>query len=215
MKNAGRLPTKKAVEKVGPHEDGTRVLGPDIYINPDGEVINPSQSQYMWISHLFEGPRIHPRCEACPIKQPLVTKTLHTLIQHLAATMEHNFIPSLIVLRWPYITTLSLANFFFALFPWLLVNLELARQLHLGVDLPSLESTIPGFTLKRHSRSTVNCALPATSHWESMTPSCNQPSAWQLLSSMEQRVLRLSMGKVHLVLWLSFQQILQPQSRST
>ena len=98
MRNAGRLPTKKAVQKVGPQEDGTWVLGPDIYINPEGEIIDPSQSQYMWISHLFDGPGIASQREACPIKQPLTTESLHALVQHLAATMEHNFVPSLMVL---------------------------------------------------------------------------------------------------------------------
>ena len=63
MRNVGRLPTKKAVQKVGPQEDGTWVLGPDIYINPEGEIIDPSQSQYMWISHLLMAQELPPNAK--------------------------------------------------------------------------------------------------------------------------------------------------------
>ena len=46
----------------------------------------------------FDGPGIASEREACPIKQPLTAESLHALVQHLAATMEHNFMPSLMVL---------------------------------------------------------------------------------------------------------------------
>lgn len=97
LKKAGKLPVKKAVNTVGQQDDGTWVLGPKLYINGLGELVNPNLLKYKWIGHLYEGPSIAPQCTACPVKLPLSITPLTHLLQHLKVTMKHNFIPGLLL----------------------------------------------------------------------------------------------------------------------
>ena len=59
-RKAGRIPVKRAVERVGPQRDGTWVLSPSAYISDDGLLIDADHSKYMWIGHLYDGPGIAP-----------------------------------------------------------------------------------------------------------------------------------------------------------
>ncbi len=58
-RHVGKLESTKAVKQVGLQEDGTWVLGPNLYFTPDGELQDVSESCYLWISHLYEGPGLH------------------------------------------------------------------------------------------------------------------------------------------------------------
>ena len=97
-RRAGKLPKGKAVAQVGPQEDGSWVLGPDIYINPDGQAIDPSESSHIWVGHMYEGPGIAPQHTACSIQLPLTVQPLSVLLEYLRTTMGHNFLPALMVM---------------------------------------------------------------------------------------------------------------------
>ena len=86
------------MKQVGRQEDGTWVLGPNLYFSVDGELLDPTNSRYFWISHLYEGPGIALQSAACHVDLPLSTDPLCNLVEHLRLTMEHNFFPSLLVL---------------------------------------------------------------------------------------------------------------------
>lgn len=98
VRRAGRLPVNKAVEAGGQQEDGTWVLGPKVYIDSKGELIEANQSKYIWVGDMYEGPHIAPHHTACPVKLPLTTSPLHSLLEHLKSMMKHNFYPSVMVL---------------------------------------------------------------------------------------------------------------------
>lgn len=65
-RKAGKLPILKAVEKVGKQNDGTWVLGPDVYIDAYGTLLDPNQSKYVRVGHLYSGPNIAPQHTALP-----------------------------------------------------------------------------------------------------------------------------------------------------
>ena len=97
-RKAGKLATTRAVKQVGLQEDGTWVLGSNLYISPSGELLDPCESQYLWVSHLYEGPGIALQSDACKVELPLSTDPLRHLVEHLRITMHHNFFPALLVL---------------------------------------------------------------------------------------------------------------------
>lgn len=78
-RNSGKLPVKSAVSKVGPQADKTWVLGPTLYFNEDGKVIDAESCQYVWISYLYDGPGVARQATACEISLPLSTKSLEDL----------------------------------------------------------------------------------------------------------------------------------------
>lgn len=108
MRNAGRLVTKK---------DSAESRSTRWFMGSLGLISTSIQRERLIKAslstcgcYLFDNPGISSQHEACPIKQPLTTESLHALVQYLAATMEHNFIPSLMVLGsawWPHITIRS------------------------------------------------------------------------------------------------------------
>ena len=81
-RNSGKLPVKSAVSKVGPQADKTWVLGPSLYFNEDGEVIDAESCQHVWISHLYDGPGVARQATACEISLPLLTKSYYINILH-------------------------------------------------------------------------------------------------------------------------------------
>ncbi len=97
-RKVGKLAMTKAVKQVGLQDDGTWVLGPNLYFTPDGQLLDPCHSRYTWISHLYEGPGIALQSDACKVELPLSTDPLCNLVQHLRSTMAHNFFPALLVL---------------------------------------------------------------------------------------------------------------------
>ena len=96
-RKAGRIPVKRAVERVGPQRDGTWVLSPSAYINDDGLLIDADHSKYTWIGHLYDGPGIAPEATACPILLPLSAEPLTVMLKWLQQNMLHNFIPAVLV----------------------------------------------------------------------------------------------------------------------
>ena len=98
LRSAGKISKTRSVENVGQQKDGNWVLGPDVYISRKGKPVDPKKSQYVWISHLYEGAGIAKSKEACDIELPLTTKPLEQMIELLQVTMQHNFVPSLLVL---------------------------------------------------------------------------------------------------------------------
>lgn len=68
-----------------------------VHINTDGELIDADHSKYTWIGHLYHGPGIAPEGTACCVALPLSTEPLMLMLQWLQQNMQHNFIPSLLV----------------------------------------------------------------------------------------------------------------------
>lgn len=98
-RSAARMPEKLAVRNVGQQQDKkTWVFGPNCHIGSDGTLIDESVSPYVWISHLYTGPGVAPRDSACNIELPLTTEPLTMLMEDLNVVMQHNFLPSLLVL---------------------------------------------------------------------------------------------------------------------
>ena len=97
-RNTSRLPEKLAVRIVGQQDRNIWVFGPNCHINSDGILVNLDESSYVWISHLYSGPGVAPHQSACNVMLPLDAKALPSLITTLKDVMQHNFIPSLLVL---------------------------------------------------------------------------------------------------------------------
>ena len=97
-RNAARLPEKLAVRTVGQQDRHIWVFGPNCHISSNGILVNPDESPYVWISHLYSGPGVAPHHSACNIELPLDASALPSLIRSLKGVMQHNFIPSLLAL---------------------------------------------------------------------------------------------------------------------
>jgi len=83
--------------------------GPNYHIKNDSTFVSQDDSPYVWISHLYSGPGIAPCDSACDVALPLNPKALDSLMMILKDVMQHNFMPSLLVLgtcAWPCTTTL-------------------------------------------------------------------------------------------------------------
>ena len=99
---AGDLPLKCAVSHVGLQEDGTWVLGENGYISTQGDSIPMELSHYVWIGHLYQGVGVAANQE-CKIHFPLTTDTLRALLLMLRDSLEHNFIPSVLMLAGKHV----------------------------------------------------------------------------------------------------------------
>ena len=64
------LQKKRAVQQIGLQLDGCWVMSGDVYLSSDGKIMNVSESQYIWISDLFNGPGIPYSSEQCTIELP-------------------------------------------------------------------------------------------------------------------------------------------------
>ena len=95
---ANQIPTKKAVKVVGPQNTDLWVLGPDIYINNKGKQISSEESDYIWFSHLYNGPGVAPNTSACLISLPLSSEPLVDLLDKLQSIMKRNFFPAVFTL---------------------------------------------------------------------------------------------------------------------
>ncbi len=91
------LPTKDAVEYVGPQSDGSWVLGPKLFIDSQGSIQDPSESKYAWIGNLYEGPGIAYDSTACSIELPLSTTPLNELFMWAKENLHHNFFPTMLL----------------------------------------------------------------------------------------------------------------------
>ncbi len=97
LRNLRRLPHKKAVHTVGPQQDGYWVLGPSLYFNDGGELVDADNSDYTWLGQLYEGPGIAPKNAACIIHLPLCFNALTGMYLWARINMKHNFIPCMLV----------------------------------------------------------------------------------------------------------------------
>ncbi len=98
IRSSGRISKTRSVEQVGIQHDGNWVLGPNVYINADGYLVDPNTSQYVWISHLYEGAGIAKATDASVIELPLSTEPLKRMFELLKLTVQHNFMPALLLL---------------------------------------------------------------------------------------------------------------------
>ena len=94
---AGQLPVKYAVERVGPQGDGSWVLGPALFFNRRGELLDPEESSNAWLGDIYKWPGIAHQSIACPIKLPLSIKPLYDLFVWAKENMKHNIIPCMLI----------------------------------------------------------------------------------------------------------------------
>ena len=97
LRSAGKLPVKTAVEHVGPQEDGTWVLGPSLFFDKYGSLLDPEDSKYAWIGHLYEGNGIAHRSSACLVNMPPSIDPLRQLYAWAKLNLQHNFIPCMLL----------------------------------------------------------------------------------------------------------------------
>lgn len=95
---ATHIPTKKVVKTVGPQNADLWVLGPDIIINSEGRSVSSEESEFIWISNLYNGPGVALNTSACLVRTPLQTEPLIQLFEILETIMMHNFFPSIFTL---------------------------------------------------------------------------------------------------------------------
>lgn len=96
-RTAGRLPVKRAVERVGPQGDGSWVLGPSLFFNRMGQLLEPEESMYVWLGDIYDGPGIAHHNSACPINLPLSIDPLKSLYLWAKENMGENFMPCMMV----------------------------------------------------------------------------------------------------------------------
>lgn len=96
-KREKKIPVKRAVSIVGPQQDDLWVLGRDLYINSDGQMVTSEESDYVWISDLYDGPGVADVESSCNVRLPLDQSPLQPLLRQLEVTMKHNFFPSLLM----------------------------------------------------------------------------------------------------------------------
>lgn len=75
------------------------VLGPDIIIGNDGQLIDPNESNFIWLSHLdcrSAGQQLPS--VPIPVCLPLSTSGLLQLVDTMSSIMRHNFHPALLAL---------------------------------------------------------------------------------------------------------------------
>ena len=87
------IPVKYAVSHVGLQEDGTWVLGGNLYISPEGELVPAEGSKHVWLGSMFRGAGVANYSNNCCISRPLTTEPLSRLLHNLKVVMKHNFLP--------------------------------------------------------------------------------------------------------------------------
>lgn len=96
-KRKSSLFKKHAVQKIGKQEDSTWVLGPNFYISSSGNLVDISESKYIWIGDIYSGQGI-PKVSCCDINLPLSTTSLSLLLDALHLRLSHNFYPALLLM---------------------------------------------------------------------------------------------------------------------
>ena len=98
------IPIKAAVAHVGRQNDGTWVLGDNSCISRDGEVLSIEESRFVWIGDMYKGVGVASPSLQCNIQLPLTTCQLNLLLETLRGSLQHNFIPCLLVMAGRYCT---------------------------------------------------------------------------------------------------------------
>lgn len=106
-RTASEMILKRAVShcglQLGAHceimPDSVWVLGPDIIIGNDGQLIDPNKSNFVWLSHLDCHSTGQPLPSvAIPVYLPLSTSGLLELVDTMSSIMRHNLHPALLAL---------------------------------------------------------------------------------------------------------------------
>lgn len=97
-KRKSNFSKKNAVQKIGKQGDSSWVLGDGISISSSGNLIDSSDSSYVWISNLFSGLGIPQESVSCEIGLPLSTEVLGQLLNSLKSHLRHNFYPALLLM---------------------------------------------------------------------------------------------------------------------
>lgn len=97
-KRASQISRKNAVQSIGQQNDTTWVLAENVHLSSLGEVIPSSESNYMWLGSLYSGPGVPDASNQCMITLPLSTSPLQSLLERLAARLQHNFYPAVLLM---------------------------------------------------------------------------------------------------------------------
>ena len=99
---AGDIPLKAAVAYVGRQLDGTWVLGEGCCISEGGAAISMEDSRYVWIGNMYKGVGVASTSLQCKVELPLTAVPLMVLFDTLRSSMQHNYIPCLLVIAGRY-----------------------------------------------------------------------------------------------------------------
>ena len=92
-----QLPIKKGVLCTGMQPNGSCIVNDTIFISPDGVLINPEESPYVWLNKdfVYDGDKIKSADISPTIPVPLSGNPLAELITTLEVICKHNFLPAL------------------------------------------------------------------------------------------------------------------------
>ena len=98
-RQAGEVPTKKAVVRPGKQEDGMYFLNKDVCIDADGKLVDDVQDKYVWLKELVcEDDKILVADIVPNIILPLSSAVLVDLVGQVQCRLKHNFILALLVI---------------------------------------------------------------------------------------------------------------------
>ena len=72
------------------------ILGNELHIDPSGNLIDPTDSPYVWLSQKVEGDNIEANSLIPEIELPLTTSGVIPLLQAMKKCLKHNYLPSLL-----------------------------------------------------------------------------------------------------------------------
>lgn len=100
------LPIKKAVLCTGMQPNGSCILNEKIFISPDGALIDPEESSYVWLNKdfVYDSDKIKSTDISPTIPVPLSIDPLAELITTLEVLCKHNFLPTLTVIAGAIMT---------------------------------------------------------------------------------------------------------------
>ena len=90
---------KQGVLSTGMQPDGSCILNGTTFISPEGVLINPNDSPYIWVDKkcTCDADKIRTSDVSPKITMPLSNIPLANLIATLGIILKHNFVPGLIV----------------------------------------------------------------------------------------------------------------------
>ena len=95
-----QLPVKQGVLSTGMQPDGSCILNGDTFISPEGLLMKPKDSEYVWVDKecICDNEKIRTIDISPTIVTPLSVTPLAELISTLEIILKHNFLPGLIVM---------------------------------------------------------------------------------------------------------------------
>ena len=94
------LTKKKAILCTGLQPDRSCVVNAKVFILPDGQLMDPDESPYIWLDKdfMYDSDKIKSVDITPEIKLPLSTTPLCKLVESLRIICKHNFIPALVMI---------------------------------------------------------------------------------------------------------------------